>query len=588
MIALFGSREKFHHVLAAQSDSRASVGRTGVASALRVLGKFGNNGALLLFSARTTPETELEEQKMAITRREALTTIGLAAGSAAMYQAMATLGHAQESSYQGRIALEGEPNGRRVLVLGAGLAGMTAALEMRSAGYDVQVLEYREKAGGRCWTLRGGDTYTDLNGVTQTVNFENGGYLNPGPWRIPYNHHAVLDYCKRLGVKLEPFIQKNHNAYLHRDDAFDGEPQRFRHIATDYRGHVAELLTKATNQGMLDADVTEEDRQKLMESLRHFGILNNENAYVSSDQTSEYRGYAQEAGGGRDAAPISSEPISLSEILQSELWRWISEAETVYHQNTIFQPVGGMDMIAQAFEREVGDLITYNAKVVSVLQDEEGVTVRYEDRQNAGESVEVTADWCVCTIPFSILGQMEHNLSSDKSNAIDTMYYEGSVKFGLEFNRRFWEEDEQIFGGVTYTDLPIALISYPSYDYFSGGKGVLLGGYVWGADAYQFNAMQPDEAVDWAVEYGARIHPQYAEEFSSGISISWHKVPWVLGCYGIWEDKERDYSAAVTMQEGERIVLAGEHLSYLPAWQEGAILSALDAIRQLHDHATNR
>ncbi len=524
---------------------------------------------------------------MTMTRRELLRTVGLTAGSAAMYRAMVTLGHAQESPYQGRVSLTGEPNGRRVLVLGAGLAGMTAALELRDAGYEVQVLEYREKAGGRCWTLRGGDSYTDLNGVTQTVGFES-GYLNPGPWRIPYNHHAVLDYCKRLGVKLEPFIQKNHNAYLHRSDAFGGKPQRFRHIATDYRGHVAELLAKATNKGALDAEVTETDRRKLVESLGTFGVLNDENAYVESETTSEYRGYAQEPGGGQDAAGTPSAPLELGEILQSDLWRWLGDAESVHHQNTIFQPVGGMDMIAQAFARELGDIITFHAKVLSVLQDEDGVTVQYEHAQTGGEPVVVTADWCVCTIPFSILGQMEHNLSSDKSFAIDTMYYEGSVKFGLEFNRRFWEEDEQIFGGISYTDLPIALISYPSHDYLSGEKGVLLGGYVWGADAYQFNAMQPDEAIRWAVEYGARIHPQYPDEFSQGVCVSWHKVPWVLGCYGIWEDKERDYAAAVRMEDGERIVLAGEHLSYLPAWQEGAILSALDAIRQLHDHATTR
>jgi monoamine oxidase len=213
---------------------------------------------------------------MTVTRRDLLGAVGLAAGSAAMYHAMATLGHAQESTYQGRITLEGEPNGRRVLVLGAGLAGMTAALELREAGYDVQVLEYREKAGGRCWTLRGDDRYTDIAGLTQTVQFEDGGYLNPGPWRIPYNHHAVLDYCKRLGVKLEPFIQKNHNAYLHRSDAFDGKPQRFRHIATDYRGHVSELLAKATDQGMLDAEVTQQDKEKLLDSLRAYGILNDE------------------------------------------------------------------------------------------------------------------------------------------------------------------------------------------------------------------------------------------------------------------------------------------------------------------------
>lgn len=524
---------------------------------------------------------------MTMTRRDLLGAVGLAAGSAAMYHAMTTLGHAQESSYPGRINLAGAPDGTRVLVLGAGLAGMTAALELRAAGYEVQVLEYREKAGGRCWTLRGGDSYTDIGGVTQTVAFADGSYLNPGPWRIPYNHHAVLDYCKRLGVKLEPFIQKNHNAYLHRSDAFDGKPQRFRHIATDYRGHVAELLAKATNQGFLDAEVTDADKVKLLESLQEYGILTDDHAYVASETASEYRGFQREAGGGRDGAPTASTPIPMNDLLQSELWRWLADPESVHHQSAIFQPVGGMDMIAQAFAREVGDLITYNAKVISMLQNDNGVTVRYENTQSEGEPVEVTADWCVCTIPFSILGQMEHNLPAEKTRAIDTMYYEGSVKFGLEFNRRFWEEDEDIYGGITYTDLPIALISYPSHDYLSGGKAVLLGGYVWGAGAYEFNAMQPDEAVKWAVEYGARIHPQYADEFANGVAVSWHKVPWVLGCYGIWDDKDRDHAGVVTMAEGERIVLAGEHLSYLPAWQEGAILSALDAIEQLHQHATN-
>jgi monoamine oxidase len=241
---------------------------------------------------------------MTMTRRELLGAVGLTAGTAAMYHAMATLGHAQESTYRGPITLEGAPaSGNRVLVLGAGLAGMTAALELRNAGYDVQVVEYREKAGGRCWTLRSGDSYTDIGGVTQTVDFEDGNYINPGPWRIPYNHHGVLDYCKRLGVRLEPFIQKNHNAYLHRSDAFGGEPQRFRHIATDYRGHVAELLAKATDQGKLDAEVTAADRDKLLASLRTFGHLDADHAYVSSANTSRYRGYEREAGGGRDAAP---------------------------------------------------------------------------------------------------------------------------------------------------------------------------------------------------------------------------------------------------------------------------------------------
>ena len=165
-----------------------------------------------------------------ITRRNLLGMIGTVAGSTVMYHAMTSMGHAQPSNYRGPIKLDGAPPGTKVLILGAGLAGMTAALEMRDAGYEVEILEYREKAGGRCWTLRSGDSYTELGGTTQTVDFAEGNYINPGPWRLPHNHYAVMDYCRRLKVPLEPFIQTNYNAYVHRSEAFDGQPQRMKHV----------------------------------------------------------------------------------------------------------------------------------------------------------------------------------------------------------------------------------------------------------------------------------------------------------------------------------------------------------------------
>ena len=136
-----------------------------------------------------------------------------------------------------------------MLILGAGLAGMTAALELRKAGYKVQVLEFNSRPGGRNWTLRGGDSFTELGGFTQTCEFEQGLYINPGPWRIPYHHRALLDYCRRLGVALEPFIQLNHNALLHASRAFGGAPQRIREIKADFQGQVSELLAKVTQAG---------------------------------------------------------------------------------------------------------------------------------------------------------------------------------------------------------------------------------------------------------------------------------------------------------------------------------------------------
>ncbi|WP_366931297.1 flavin monoamine oxidase family protein [Nitratireductor sp.] len=520
-----------------------------------------------------------------VTRRDLLTMIGATAGSAALYQAMTTLGHARSSPYKGPVNLQGDPGAAKVLILGAGLAGMVAALELRAAGYEVEVLEYREKAGGRCWTLRGGDTYTELGGFRQDIEYAEGNYFNPGPWRIPHHHHAILDYCRRLGVRLEPFIQRNHNAYLHSTAAFGGKPQRFREIATDFRGHTSELLAKAVDQGNLGELVSDEDKEMLLEALRINGVLDRDFGYVKSQHTSEFRGFQSWPGGGANAAPRPSEPIASDDLLQSGLWRWLGEAETVNHQETMFQPVGGMDMIAQAFEREITDLVRYNTKVISIKQDETGVTAIYEDTASDAEPQETRAEWCICTIPFSILGQIENNFSDGMKGVIDKVHYAGSVKFGLEFNRRFWEEDEHIYGGISYTDLPISLIGYPSNDYLSGGKGVLVGGYSQDAGAYQFTAMAPKERIRKALEYGAIIHPQYRSEFSTGASVVWHRVPWALGCYGTWNNRKADYDRA-TRFDG-RTLMAGEHISYLPGWQEGALLSGLDAISRLHDRVMN-
>src|SRR6202022_4707933 len=245
-------------------------------------------------------------------RRDLLSVIGAVAGSAAMYHAMTSLGFASESRYSGPIRLEGDPKGASLLVLGAGLAGMTAALELRKAGYKVQILEFNSRPGGRNWTLRGGDTFTELGGFTQTCEFEQGLYINPGPWRIPYHHRAVLDYCKRLNVALEPFVQLNHNALLHGTTAFGGQPQRIRDIKTDFQGHVSELLAKVTQQGKLDETVSVEDKEILLQALRSWGALDKNYAYKANLISGRFRGYAKGPGGGLGAAPVAGEPIALA------------------------------------------------------------------------------------------------------------------------------------------------------------------------------------------------------------------------------------------------------------------------------------
>ena len=373
----------------------------------------------------------------ALSRRRLFEIIGASVGGAAAYQAMTRLGYAEESSFRGPIKLDGDPKGASVIVLGAGLAGMTAAIELERAGYKVSVLEFNSRPGGRNWSLRGGDVYTELGGATQKCEFDAGLYLNPGPWRIPYHHYAILDYCRRFGVTLEPFIQLNHNAYLHSANAFDGKPQRIQGHQGRFRRRRRRAPRQSDEKGRarrcgVDARI----RQILLEALRSLGALDKDFRYRAGDYSAAHRGYAKHAGGGLGAEPIAGQPIGLHDILTSRLWRGLQSFLLYDFQTTMFQPIGGMGRIGEAFARQIPDRIRYGAKVIAIRQNETGVAITFEDLADGGAAQEAKADWCVCTIPLSILSQIPIEVSGPMKAAVDAVPYASAVKFGLQFSRR--------------------------------------------------------------------------------------------------------------------------------------------------------
>lgn len=514
-----------------------------------------------------------------------LHAIGLIGGTAAIYQMMTTFGHAEETRFPGPPKLAGARKGASVIVLGAGLAGMLAAYELEKAGYRVTILEYQDRAGGRNWSLHGGDTFTELGGATQKVTFAKGNYLNPGPWRIPYHHRTLLHYCKAFGVELEPFIQFNHNAYVHNIDAFGGRPQRFRSVAADFEGNVAELLSKAIDQKSLDTKLTPEDLDRLKEALRGWGMLDGDMRYTKGLRSSSHRGYDLAPGGGVPAAPRPSDLFPFDEVLKSGVWNQMALYMNDEMQTTMFQPKGGMDMIGKGFARQVGHLITYNAKVTKLMQDKSGVSVTYTDTKK-GQTTTANADFCVCTIPLTVLSQIQTNLSDKKQRAIRAVPYNNSVKIGLEMRRRFWEEDAHIYGGHSFTSQEIGLVSYPNDKFFGDGPAVLLAAYAGGPGGARLAGMTPEERIETALAQGSVFHPEsYRKEFISGASVAWSRVPWVMGCCARWnEDTRREHYQELVALE-DRIVLAGEHASYVGCWMEGSLLSSLDAITRLHQRA---
>jgi len=519
------------------------------------------------------------------TRRQLLSAIGMLGGTAALYAMMTEFGHAAETRFPGPPKLDGARPGASVIVLGAGLAGMLAAYELRKAGYKVTVLEYQNRPGGRNWSLYGGDKYTEMGGATQEVKFAKGNYLNPGPWRIPHHHRTLLHYCKAFGVALEPFIQFNHNAYVHNTDAFGGQPQRYRALAADFEGNVAELLGKAIDQKSLDTKLTAEDNDRLKEALRNWGMLDGDMKYAKNLRSSSHRGYDLPPGGGVNGAPQPSDLLPFDQVVKSGIATNMAFFMNEEFQTTMFQPVGGMGMIGKGFARQVGELITYNAKVTKLFQDKTGVSVTYTDTAKGG-TVEAKADYCVCTIPLAVLSQIETNLTDKKTAAIQAVPYSNSVKIGLEMKRRFWEEDSEIFGGHSFTNQDISLISYPNFDYFKDGPAVLLGAFASNAGGYRLAGMTPQQRIEAALEQGSVFHPaSYRKEYSNGASVAWNRVPWVMGCCARWNEDTRakHYQELVAVED--RIVLAGEHASYVGCWMEGALLSSIDAITRLHKRA---
>lgn len=519
-------------------------------------------------------------------RRDILKVFGYGAGVSVMANTLGNMGLAQASPLQ-ELQLTGTPNGAKVVILGAGVAGLVAAYELRKAGYEVQVLETQNRTGGRAWSIQRGDKFTDTDGVTQKCGFDEGQFFNVGAWRIPYYHKNILHYCKELNVTLDPFIQMNFNSYLHSTNGFDGKPQRFRDVFTDFNGNISALLAKVANEKNLDKYLSESEVKTLLLALKSYGALDDSYDYVKGNLSSSRRGYDKLLGGGLSGGYHPSTPLKFGDLLNSALWGNFAYYFTQHFQQTLFEPRGGMSMIGKAFEKVLSKEIVFNATVTNIEQSESGVQIRYQDTKK-GEEKTVSADWCVCTIPAKVLAKITNNLSTPLQAAIAAVNYESVVKVGVQYKRRFWEEDDAIFGGMSLTNLPITHFAYPSSpaQFLSSGKGVVLNGYIAGENGKEYTNYTNEERIRKAVELSSQIHPQVTAEFDTGNTVAWNKVPWTLGGYAMWTPEERAQHYDTLCAMDGRFVIAGEHASYMNGWLEGAVTSSLDAITRLNAKAT--
>ena len=506
----------------------------------------------------------------ALTRRRFLEQLGAVGGTSLVMSAMSSWDLMAGSAGQ-RPELSGKPAKVKVLILGGGLSGLVCGYELGKLGYDYQVLEARDRVGGLQWSVRRGSEHTEPGGDRQVCTFDEGQYVNVGPWRIPHSHHGILNYCKELGVPLQVFLNESDESFFYYEGTAAGalanKKIRMRQVKADLAGQVNELLIKAIDQQKLDTPLTADDQKRLTNYLIGQGYLDS--------TTRTYKAFANRGEG---------DPHQLAALLQAGFGNRLRSVSAIEGTTAapMFQPIGGMDQISKGFQRAMGPKrITFNAEIQSVHQGDTGVKVTYLNTKT-GKKVETSADYVVVAMPLNLVVTLDINVSSELMEAMKGVNYSNSAKVGLAMKRRFWEEDEGIFGGHLYSNLPIGEFSYPSYDYFTK-KGVLLGLYANGPVGTLLD--QPIAArIEHVLTHASKVHPQIRTEFESAYAVWWRKVKYNMGGYASGRNEARRQQLS---KVDNRILLGSAAVTphSEPDWQEGAVSAGWQALELVHARA---
>ncbi|RIJ14461.1 FAD-dependent oxidoreductase [Henriciella mobilis] len=517
-----------------------------------------------------------------LSRRDVIWNFSRVMGLAGAYAAMEALGFVGDAgAYSGPPAAPSSLGaGRRVVILGAGIAGLVSAWELKKAGYSVTVLEARNRPGGRVWTVRRDSILEHDHLPAQRCQFSPGHYFNAGAARIPAVHTGILSYCREFGVALEPHVNESGSSKFVSSSVRNGQPLPHRQVVNDIRGGVSELLAKAVGRGALDGEMTAEDKDRLLSFLNIYGALGNGGTYEGSNRS----GYDLEPTILNAPSKVRA-PIPLSELIGDPTIAFnLMFGQTMFQQATMMQPVGGMDTIPYAFAARMRRDIRYGVQVSHLTRSEEGVRVLFDQKDGTGGAIE--ADYCICTLPFSVLRHINTTLSAPVKAGIASFDYDAAGKVAWQ-SKRFWETDDHIYGGLSYVDTDSNLAWYPSQD-FHAPEGVLVGTYNFVGQAETFAGMSLQDQFAASRASVEKIHPGKSVQLQRPVAVNWGRVPYTMGAWaheafgGPPVDHDTPEVRAVQAGDGP-IVFAGQHLSPIGAWMEAAVRTAHNAVGQIHE-----
>ncbi|WP_327358708.1 flavin monoamine oxidase family protein [Streptomyces sp. NBC_01304] len=465
----------------------------------------------------------------------------------------------------------------RVAVVGGGISGLACAHELARRGLDVTVYERAARPGGRIRTHR----------------FWDGTHGELGAMRLPANHHTTLHYVRRFGLATRPFVNANPDAYLHlhgrRVRARDAgtlpglfgltgsEDRDPRLLLEELLHHVWSGLRPEQHKAVLAGEVGDPELEALMSTSlwQYAGSRLTPAAWDLVGQVSGLAHYEHAA-----LLEVLVDYFGLFHVAQVEL-------------------TDGMDALVSAFVRALPPrTLRLSSRVEAVHADQDGV--RIQGRDISGP-LDERYDWAVCALPAPALDQIrfEPGLPAAQRQAVRGINYASSSKTLLHLDRRVWELDDAIHGGGSFTDLPIQQCWYPSDNArpTDGGwsaadparshePAVLTGAYLWEGNARRLATLPEADRTRLVLDSLEQLHPGIADI----VHWNWDEQPGIGGGAFAYlaPGQHARYLGALGAPhpvDRPRVFFAGEQLSVAHAWIQGALESALIAVRAVLEQA---
>ncbi|AFY56413.1 monoamine oxidase [Rivularia sp. PCC 7116] len=461
---------------------------------------------------------------------------------------------------------------KRITVLGAGIAGLVAAYELERMGHQVDIMEGSPRIGGRVWTHRFG-------------NDSSAPYGELGAMRIPSDHECVLHYINEMGLsdKLCKFVTmfEENNALLNiqgklcriRDVADRALQKLYQGLFLDKRYSEKTKLFAAWLKTIVNAIGSGELRECLEHDLTHL---------MDRLETLDLQPFLNLQGKAIDIHRFIKTHPDVREKCSKALDLFLNDILVETSPN-LMQLQGGMDQLTTNLAEAINAPIRCNQEIVALRVLENGVEVSWLEE---GRLYTRHCDYVLCTIPFSVLRKIELSGFDDKKiAAINNAVYWPATKVLFHCARPFWQK-HGIFGGASFSDEGIRQVYYPSVSNNSSQGSVLLASYTIGDDATYLGKMSEQDRSHYVKNALSKIHPEIQTPgmLSDTATIAWSTYKWSAGgCSVPWNhDMSYERHQYQDMARSQNtLFFAGEHCSRLPAWMEGSIESALQAVHDI-------